>query len=143
METFHVLLWYFLVTIYCLFFSPGPLHPDKARVSFAPVPFNAPPCEPSRIPNQGWALPPRAMNHRNSIPIRPPSEGAIPVAIRGAFFVQFIIYLNKQQNAINSYTPSIRHRLTTLKKHSYLEDSKCIDNSIQFVFPAQPFYQLS
>lgn len=64
----------------------GPLYPDKAKMpySHSRPPYNGPPCEPTGIPNQWWPCPPRPMNHRNSMPIRPPpSEGAIPVASRG------------------------------------------------------------
>lgn len=64
----------------------GPRYPDKGKTSYAHVPYEGPPCEPPRLPGQGWRFPPRTMNHRNAIPFRPPFEGPIPVAGRGPSF---------------------------------------------------------
>nr|XP_023886611.1 protein HUA2-LIKE 3 isoform X1 [Quercus suber] len=66
----------------------GPRYPDKGRTSYTPGPYVGPPCEPTRLPGQGWRFPPRTMNHRNAIPYRPPFEGPIPVAGRGPSFWQ-------------------------------------------------------
>ncbi|KAK3193862.1 hypothetical protein Dsin_025172 [Dipteronia sinensis] len=60
----------------------GSRYPDKVKDSYASGSYVGPPCEPSRLPNQGWAHPPRSMNHRNSLPVRPPSGGAVPVGAR-------------------------------------------------------------
>lgn len=49
-----------------------------------PAPYGFHPCESTRMPGHGWRFPPRSMNHRNSMPFRPPFEDAIPVANRGA-----------------------------------------------------------
>ncbi|KAG6703674.1 hypothetical protein I3842_07G097000 [Carya illinoinensis] len=64
----------------------GPRYPDKGKMSYLPAPFDGPPCEPTRLPGQGWRFPPRKMNHRNSISFRPPFDGPIPVAGRGPSF---------------------------------------------------------
>lgn len=66
----------------------GPRYPDKSRVSYTPGPYVGPPCEPTRLPGQGWRFPPRTMNHRNAMPYRPPFEGPIPVEGRGPSFWQ-------------------------------------------------------
>lgn len=58
----------------------GPRYQDKG----VPSPYGCHPCESTRIPDHGWRFPPRSMNHRNSMPFRPPFEDAIPVANRGA-----------------------------------------------------------
>ncbi|XP_035551522.1 protein HUA2-LIKE 3 isoform X3 [Juglans regia] len=60
----------------------GARYPDKGKMSYAPAPFDGPPCEPTRLPCQGWRFPPRTMNHRNSITFRPPFDGPIPVSNR-------------------------------------------------------------
>ncbi|GKU86638.1 hypothetical protein SLEP1_g1138 [Rubroshorea leprosula] len=60
----------------------GPCYPDRDRASYGPSSYGHPPCEPARFPNQGWGYPPRDMNHRNSFPMRPPPEGAVPVGSR-------------------------------------------------------------
>ncbi|KAJ1405114.1 RNA polymerase II-binding domain [Sesbania bispinosa] len=62
----------------------GPRYQDKA----VPAPYGCHPCESTRIPGHGWRFPPRSMNHRNSMPFRPPFEDAIPVANRGPSFWQ-------------------------------------------------------
>lgn len=68
-------------------------HPEKANASYAPpASYVGPPCEPTRVPDQGWAFPPRAMHFRSSTPIRPTSEGPIPVANRGIFVLLHILY---------------------------------------------------
>lgn len=54
-------------------------YPDKGKTSYGTAPFHGPPCEPTRLPGQGWRYPPRSMNHRDSMPFRPPFEGPIPV----------------------------------------------------------------
>ncbi|XP_044484743.1 protein HUA2-LIKE 2-like isoform X1 [Mangifera indica] len=59
----------------------GPRYHDKAKESYGPG-YGGPFCEPTRMPHQGWAYPPRGMNHRSSFPIRPPSGGPVPVGIR-------------------------------------------------------------
>ncbi|XP_042488898.1 protein HUA2-LIKE 3-like [Macadamia integrifolia] len=52
---------------------PGSAYFDKAEGSYTPVSsFYGPPREPARIPNRGWALPPRGLNYRHSTPVRPP-----------------------------------------------------------------------
>ena len=84
----HCLLWYYLLTYFlinisCFSLHLGPRYPDKGRMSYTPGPYVGPPCEPTRLPGQGWRFPPRTMNHRNAIPYRPPFEGPIPVAGRG------------------------------------------------------------
>nr|AFK34857.1 unknown [Medicago truncatula] len=61
---------------------PGPRYHDEDM----PSPYGCHPCEPPRIPDHGWRFPPRSMNHRNSMPFRPPFEDAIPVTNRGPGF---------------------------------------------------------
>ncbi|KAF3436329.1 hypothetical protein FNV43_RR23421 [Rhamnella rubrinervis] len=73
----------------------GPRYPDKGK-SYAPGPFVGPPCEPSRLPDQGWRFPPRSMNHRNSMSFRPPFEGAIPAAGRGIYLIRGYAVLEGQ-----------------------------------------------
>ncbi|KAE9589203.1 putative PWWP domain-containing protein [Lupinus albus] len=52
-----------------------------------PPPYSCHPCESSRLPEHGWRFPPRSMDHRNSMPFRPPPfYDAIPVANRGPNF---------------------------------------------------------
>ncbi|KAJ0052661.1 hypothetical protein Pint_03373 [Pistacia integerrima] len=63
----------------------GPRYHDKPKESYGPGSYVGPPCEPTRMPHQGWAYPPRGMNHRSSLPIRPPSGGPVPVGTRGMF----------------------------------------------------------
>uniref|UniRef100_A0A5B6ZAG8 Putative HUA2-like protein 3 n=2 Tax=Davidia involucrata TaxID=16924 RepID=A0A5B6ZAG8_DAVIN len=65
----------------------GSYYTDSTRVSYGPAPFTGPPCEPA-IPDHRWAFPPPAMNHREFIPHRPPSDGPIPVGIRAPSFWQ-------------------------------------------------------
>ncbi|GAV82743.1 PWWP domain-containing protein [Cephalotus follicularis] len=59
----------------------GPRYPYKVKESYASGSYVGPHYEPTRMPNQEWSYP-RGMNHRNSWPIRPPSEGPVPVGIR-------------------------------------------------------------
>ncbi|KAJ6674838.1 PWWP DOMAIN PROTEIN [Salix viminalis] len=61
---------------------PGPRYPDKAKASYAPVPYDGPPREPTRLPHQEWDFHAREMHHRNFMPSRPPPERAIPVSNR-------------------------------------------------------------
>lgn len=80
-----------IFTIVCFPSGLGPRYHDKGK-SYAPGPFVGPPCEPSRLPSQGWRFPPRSMNHhRDPFSFRPPFEDAIPVAGRGSFCVLFIL----------------------------------------------------
>ncbi|CAL0320582.1 unnamed protein product [Lupinus luteus] len=52
-----------------------------------PPPYGCHPCESTRLPGHGWRFPPRSMEHRNSMPFRPPPfYDAIPVANRGPNF---------------------------------------------------------
>lgn len=81
---FSVILWWHCS--YCSFpFHPGPRYHDKPKESHGPCSYAGPPCEPTRMPHQGWAYPPRGMNHRSSLPIRPPFGGPVPVGIRGMY----------------------------------------------------------
>ncbi|XP_043720956.1 protein HUA2-LIKE 3-like [Telopea speciosissima] len=54
----------------------GSAYFDKAEGSYTTVSsYYGPPREPARIPNSGWAFPPRALNYRHSTPsVRPPEE---------------------------------------------------------------------
>ncbi|XP_011033682.1 PREDICTED: HUA2-like protein 3 [Populus euphratica] len=61
---------------------PGPRYPDKAKASYAPVPYDGPPQEPPRLPHQEWDFHAQGMYHRNFMPSRPPPECAIPVTNR-------------------------------------------------------------
>lgn len=61
---------------------PGPRYPDKAKASYAPVPYDGPPQEPTRLPHQEWDFHAQGMYHRNFMPSRPPPECAIPVTNR-------------------------------------------------------------
>ncbi|OMP04990.1 Tudor/PWWP/MBT superfamily protein [Corchorus olitorius] len=64
----------------------GPRYDDKVKASYGHGSYGGgPQCEPTRMPNQGWGYHPPAMNHRNSFPVRPPPEGAVPVGSRGRF----------------------------------------------------------
>ncbi|PSS06395.1 Protein HUA2-LIKE like [Actinidia chinensis var. chinensis] len=67
------------------FSAPGTSYRDPARGPYPPSPYTGPPCEPP-LPSHGWGFPPRAMNHRELMPHRPPFEGPIPVAIRAPSF---------------------------------------------------------
>ncbi|KAG5231841.1 HUA2 protein [Salix suchowensis] len=51
-----------------------PRYPDKAKASYAPVPYDGPPREPTRLPHQEWDFHAREMHHRNFMPSRPPPE---------------------------------------------------------------------
>jgi hypothetical protein len=76
--------WFFLfVDTYVeinFFCWVGPIYHDDDM----PSPYGCHPCEPPRIPDHGWRFPPRSMNHRNSMPFRPPFEDSIPVTNRGS-----------------------------------------------------------
>lgn len=61
---------------------PGPRYPDKSKASYAPVPYDGPPQEPTRLPHQEWDFHSQGMYHRNFMPSRPPPECAIPVTNR-------------------------------------------------------------
>jgi hypothetical protein len=80
-------IFFFIINISFFSLHLGPRYPDKSRVSYTPGPYVGPPCEPTRLPGQGWRFPPRTMNHRNAMPYRPPFEGPIPVEGRGVLFV--------------------------------------------------------
>lgn len=63
----------------------GPRYPDGSEMYYAPPPYAGQVCEPT-FSNQRWNFQPRAMNHRELMPYRPPAGGPIPVAARGHNF---------------------------------------------------------
>ena len=60
----------------------GPQYADKAKASYGHGSYGGSQCKPTRFPNQGWGFHPPAMNHRNSFPVKLPSEGVVPVGSR-------------------------------------------------------------
>jgi len=81
-----------LIVCHPLFFlCLGPRYPDKAKASYAPVPYDGPPQEPTRLPHQEWDFHAQGMYHRNFMASRPPPECAIPVSNRGALIFQEIL----------------------------------------------------
>jgi len=72
------------------FYWVGPRYHDEDM----PSPYGCHPCEPPRIPDHGWRYPPRSMNHRNTMPFRPPFEDAIPVTNRGSSSLTIIFPLS-------------------------------------------------
>ena len=75
--------WLYIILCFLLL---GPCYADKAKASYGHGSYGGPQCEPTRLPDQGWGFHPPAMNHRNSFPVRPPPEGAVPVGSRGLHF---------------------------------------------------------
>ncbi|KAF1878742.1 hypothetical protein Lal_00047413 [Lupinus albus] len=63
--------------------TPAPYSDHRYRDRGLPAPYGCHPCESTRLPRHGWRFPPQSMDHRNSMPLRPPPfDDAIPVANR-------------------------------------------------------------
>lgn len=73
-------------------FLSGPRYPDGSEMHYGPPPYAGQVCEPA-FSNQRWNFQPRAMNHREMMPYRPPAGGPIPVAGRGILL--FLLPLSK------------------------------------------------
>ncbi|CAN1352769.1 Protein HUA2-LIKE 3 [Linum perenne] len=59
----------------------GPRYHEKSKSSYAPFPYERPPREPTRLPNQGWHYPPRGMHHHREFMHH--SEEPVSVSNRG------------------------------------------------------------